>query len=168
MSIVGEAVLCGAARGGTNRIHGRAEIMSAAFALSPSGPPAPCGFPKCELEAFHPGDHQVPSKAPQDKRLQFPGPRYGTCVVCRAKFVQYGDHAHPASSICGSTPCAIELSRREAEPARLLCPCPQRPYPHELSVHKQLRSESYHPKLRFRYPWSLARSERLELSTEKD
>lgn len=46
-----------------------------------------------------------------------------------------------------------------------LCPCPQRPHPHELSIHHQLRYESYNPENRFRWPWVLILSERVEQST---
>lgn len=45
---------------------------------------------------------------------------------------------------------AIEVS--------LTCRCPQRFYPHELSVHSNLMRESYNPQLRSRWPWSLART----------
>ncbi len=51
--------------------------------------------------------------------------------------------------------------------APLLCACPQRFYPHELAVHQLVRPESYNPRLRFRYPWSLCLSGRVEPSTEK-
>jgi len=139
--------------------------MSAAFTLSPSGPPAPCSFPKCTLEAFHDGDHKPPDPRP-DKRMEFPGPRYGRCVICGVKFVQYGDHALPASRVCDSRSCLIELCRRESSPVPLTCACPQRPYPHELIVHTTLRRESYNPKLRHLWPWSLSISDRLEPSAE--
>lgn len=140
--------------------------MSAAFALSPSGPPAPCSFPKCTLEAFHDGDHLLAQKP--NKALAFPGPHYYRCEICGTKMVEYGDPAHPPSTICDSPECGAELCRREPMPTPLLCCCPQRPYAHDLSTHKLLRSESYHPQRRFIYPWSLCSSERLELSTEKE
>ncbi len=47
------------------------------------------------------------------------------------------------------------------------CSCPQREYPHDLSVHTQLRGESYNPKLKYQWPWSLVLSEREEPSTER-
>jgi hypothetical protein len=47
------------------------------------------------------------------------------------------------------------------------CSCPQRSYPHELSIHSQLRIESYSPKLKFIWPWSLALSPRSEPSAER-
>lgn len=122
--------------------------MSAAFALSPSGPP------KSQLAI-----RRCPA---------FPGPRYGVCEICRVKFVLYGDHAHPMPRICTRLECGLEFCRREPMPTPLLCCCPQRPYAHDLSTHKLLRSESYHPQRRFSYPWSLCSSERLELSTEKE
>lgn len=52
-----------------------------------------------------------------------------------------------------------------AEPAHpepdipLLCPCPQRPYPHELHIHNQLLRESWNPRLKYVWPWSLAFAE---------
>lgn len=61
---------------------------------------------------------------------------------------------------------AYESAARE-EVEILLCPCPQRLYPHELSVHTQLKSESYNPQNRFRWPWSLLLAERVEPSTER-
>lgn len=139
--------------------------MSAAFALEPSGTPAPCGFPRCRLEAFHDGEHDL--EQPKDKRLDFPGPRYGHCIVCGQNFTVYGDYAHPMPRICDSRECAIHLLVRESTPAPLLCRCGQRPYAHELSVHKLTRRESYNPKLTHRYPWSLCLSRREEPSTEE-
>src|SRR5690348_10644962 len=50
--------------------------------------------------------------------------------------------------------------------APLLCPCPQREYPHELLVHGLLRREAFNPAKRFQWPFSLMLSERRELSTE--
>lgn len=40
----------------------------------------------------------------------------------------------------------------------LTCRCPQRFYPHEISIHSNLMRESYNPQLRSRWPWSLART----------
>jgi len=37
----------------------------------------------------------------------------------------------------------------------LTCVCCQRDYPHELSVHADLRSESFNPRLRQKWPWVL-------------
>lgn len=89
--------------------------MSAAFALQPSGPPAPCSFPRCTRDAFHDGDHNIgPAAESQknDKRLAFPGPHYFRCAICGVKVVEYGDPAHPPSRICDELECALELSRR--------------------------------------------------------
>lgn len=41
----------------------------------------------------------------------------------------------------------------------LLCTCPQRDHPHELSVHAELMRESYNPALRHRWPWLLCAGE---------
>lgn len=139
--------------------------MSAAFALEASGRPAPCGFPKCTLEAFHDGDHLLAQKP--DKRTDSPGPRHGHCIVCGCNFWVYGDHAHPMPRICDSHDCLIHLLSRES-PAQqpLLCRCPQRPYPHELSVHKLLRRESFNPQRKYQWPWSLCLSDKVEMSAE--
>lgn len=48
----------------------------------------------------------------------------------------------------------------------ILCFCAQREFPHELSVHWQLRVESYARDRRYLWPWSLMLSERGEPSTE--
>lgn len=125
--------------------------MSAAFALSASGPPVRCSFPKCVLEAFHDGNHEF-AQVKADKRVEFPGPLYGTCIICGAKFAEYGDYGHPTSRICGATECGLDLLRRETRPLPVLCPCPQREYPHELMVHAQTASESYNPKFKYRWP----------------
>jgi len=139
--------------------------MSAAFALRPPGPPAPCGFPQCTLDAFHDGEHLLPKPS---KALEFPGPHYYRCVICGTKMIEYGDPAHPHSTICDKPECGAEFCRRHPMETPLLCACPQRPYAHDLSIHKLLRSESYHPQRRFVYPWSLCMSERRELSTERE
>jgi len=56
--------------------------------------------------------------------------------------------------------------RMEVE-APLVCRCPQRDYPHELSVHAALRSEWWARDKRERWPWSLMLSPREEPSTER-
>lgn len=136
-------------------------MASAAFRLEPSGPPAACSFPKCLLDAFHDGDHEIAPPAPRARPQPF-----HHCVVCGRGFIIYGDPAHPIPRTCGSQLCIQHLARRYAEPVPLLCPCPQRPYRHELAIHVQLRAESYNPKVRFRYPWTLCLSPRTEPSAE--
>lgn len=136
--------------------------MSAAFSLSPSGPPAPCGYPGCTAEAFHEGEHQIsPREAPPR-----PQPVYH-CVVCGLPFVVYGEHVASELRTCGTPACVLHFAVRDAKPFPLLCPCPQRPYPHELRVHQELRREAYNPKLGSRWPWSLCRSDRVEMSAER-
>ena len=49
----------------------------------------------------------------------------------------------------------------------LVCSCPQRPYPHELSVHAEIRSEWWAHKRNLSWPWSLMASSREEPSTER-
>jgi hypothetical protein len=135
---------------------------SAGFRLEPSGPPTACDFPKCVLEAFHGGDHEIARPKPRT------GPQPVLhCVVCGRGFIVYADLAYPTPRTCGSQECILHLARREAAPVPLLCPCPQRSYPHELAIHAQIASESFNPKLRFRYPWSLMLSQRVEPSTER-
>jgi hypothetical protein len=51
--------------------------------------------------------------------------------------------------------------------APLLCRCPQRDYPHELSVHSLIRYEWWKRELRTLWPWSLMASVREEPSTER-
>lgn len=64
--------------------------------------------------------------------------------------------------------------------APLLCSCAQRPYPHELSIHANIRSEKpgaytdyydllvrFAPKEPMRWPWSLCLGARVEMSTER-
>lgn len=56
----------------------------------------------------------------------------------------------------------------EAYDAPLLCRCPQRDYPHELSVHSEIRSEWWAHKRNLSWPWSLMMSGREEPSTERN
>lgn len=51
--------------------------------------------------------------------------------------------------------------------APLLCSCPQRDYPHELSVHSLIRSEWFAYRRNLSWPWSLMQSVREEPSTER-
>jgi hypothetical protein len=138
---------------------------SAAFRLEPSGPPTACDFPKCVLDAFHNGDHEFCREAALQSRPR-PQPVLH-CVACGRGFIVYGDLAHPIPRTCGSQECILHLARREAAPVPVVCTCRQRPYAHELPIHAQIASESFNPKLRFRYPWSLMLSSRVEPSTER-
>ena len=61
----------------------------------------------------------------------------------------------------------FETAQRQEVDAPLLCSCPQRDYPHDLSVHANLRAEWWaHRKDPF-WPWSLMLSPREEPSTER-
>ena len=60
----------------------------------------------------------------------------------------------------------MPTSSENAASIPLACRCPQREYPHDLSVHTALKSESYNPQLRSRWPWSLLKSPNLELSAD--
>lgn len=51
--------------------------------------------------------------------------------------------------------------------APLLCSCPQREYPHDLSIHGLIRSEWWSKERRTQWPWSLMASLREEPSTER-
>lgn len=123
-----------------------------------------CSFPGCILEDFHDGTHQVALPAAQKPRQ-----KVYHCVVCGRDFVIYGEHVASQRRTCGSEPCILHMASHDVAMPPLLCPCPQRSYPHELAVHRELRAESYNPKIRenLRWPWSLAASPRVELSTER-
>jgi hypothetical protein len=60
-----------------------------------------------------------------------------------------------------------EAGPKAEYPAPLLCRCPQREYPHELSVHSELRSEWFAHRKQLCWPWSLMASTREEPSTER-
>jgi hypothetical protein len=115
------------------------------------------------LDAFHDGDHELAQPKPRTR----PQPLHH-CVVCGRGFIIFGDPAHPIPRTCGEQECVLHLCRHNTpEFLPIVCPCRQRPYPHELAIHTQIASESFNPKLRFRYPWSLMLSPRVELSTER-
>jgi|SRR5579862_2112951 len=136
--------------------------MSAArqFTLAPSGPPAPCGFPKCILEAFHDGQHEF---APRE--IQWTYDRH--CLVCGVPFTVLGADTSMIFHTCGSQECLLHYARRFEFEVPLLCRCPQREYPHELSVHALIRHEWWRRELRDKWPWSLMASVREEPSTER-
>jgi hypothetical protein len=136
--------------------------MSAAFALDFSGDPVPCDYPRCILEAFHDGQHKFPEPKPG---LQFHCDRH--CVVCGRPFTILGANGQEVFSTCGSAECVLHFASHGNAAAPLLCRCPQREYPHELSIHFDLRTEAFSPKLRHSWPWSLKLSPRLEMSTER-
>lgn len=137
--------------------------MSAAFALQPSGPPVPCDFPRCTLEAFHEGEHVL--RAPKPK---FAPNRIHTCKICGLKFAILGESETPEFDrhTCGDQACIVAYYSM-AEILPLVCSCPQRPYPHELSVHAEIRSEWWAHKRNLAWPWSLMASSREEPSTER-
>jgi hypothetical protein len=135
--------------------------VSAAFALSPSGPPTHCDYPGCTLDSFHDGEHLFAEK-PKPKT----GARAFRCSECGVQCVIYGEHFYGTIHLCDSPDCLLAFCARTAEPQPIRCGCPQRPYAHDLSIHRRLRSEAYNPKLRHAYPWSLMLSPRVEPSTE--
>ena len=136
--------------------------MSAAFALDFSGDPVPCDYPGCTLDAFHEGEHRVQPKPGIVLR------HYDRhCVVCGCPFTIYGANGQEVFSTCGQPECVLHFARHGNSPLPVTCRCPQRDYPHELAIHFDLRSESFNPKFRFRWPWSLMLSSREEPSTER-
>lgn len=122
-------------------------MTSPAFALEPLGPPAPCGFPRCVLEAFHDGDHHL---APIERPVHQP---IYTCRECGTRFVIYGKVLDIERRTCGKQKCLLAAARREAanQSLPLNCRCSQRLYAHELTVHTFVRFESR----AMRWPWSL-------------
>jgi len=135
--------------------------MSAAFSLDYSGDPVPCDFKGCVLETWHDGEHEFAAKKP----IEWTYDRH--CVVCGVPFTVIGADKSMVFHTCGQEACMLHYARRFGFPAPLLCRCPQRPYPHELSVHAELRSEWWAHKKDLRWPWSLMASVREEPSTER-
>jgi len=126
-----------------------------AFTLEAPGPKAPCGFPRCTLEAFHEGEHEFPAPPAQKHDAR----DIRVCSECGTRFVVYGEFVREEARTCGSQACILARVSRDIAPIPLACSCPQRPYPHELSVHAELRSESFNPRLRQRWPWVLCAGE---------
>lgn len=136
--------------------------MSAAkqFALEATGPQVRCDFRGCILDAWHDGDHQF---AP--KEIKWTYDRH--CVVCGVPFTVLGADKSMIFDTCGSEECLLHYSRRFKFEVPLMCRCPQRDYPHELSIHALIRSEWWKKELRDQWPWSLMQSRREEPSTER-
>lgn len=136
--------------------------MSAAkqFALEPTGPRVNCDFRGCVLEAWHDGNHDFGPQA-----IQWTYDRH--CVVCGVPFTILGADKSYIADTCGSAECLLHYARRWTFAIPVLCRCPQWPYAHELAIHHDVRSESYNPKFKFRWPWSLCLSVREEPSTER-
>jgi hypothetical protein len=133
-----------------------------AFALSPVGPPVRCDWPGCIRESWHEGDHEFAKPA---NAIQWSYDRH--CVVCGVPFTVIGaDKAQPFDT-CGSQECLLHYARRRTFEVPLLCRCPQRDYPHEISVHALIRHEWWKKELRHKWPWSLMASLREEPSTER-
>lgn len=137
--------------------------MSAAFSLDFSGDPAPCDFPGCVLDAFHDGEHEFMSQQELNERAAAAVTSYGVGTRSYNRSAEKREMERQRE---------IATARYEAGPrqevlAPLLCRCPQREYPHELPIHFDLRAESFNPKFRFKWPWSLMLSSRVEPSTER-
>jgi hypothetical protein len=89
------------------------------------------------------------------------------CVVCGQPFTFYADPNYPQPDTCGSADCLVHYAKRFGFDPPKMCSCAQRPHKHDIAVHAELRSESYNPKLKYRWPWSLMLSPREEPSTER-
>jgi hypothetical protein len=125
----------------------------AAFALEPMGEPAPCGFPRCVLDAYHEGDHHL---APIERPSIQP---VFVCRECKKKFVIYGKSVGVERLTCGSEECILSSCRREANKIPVACRCRQRSYAHDLSVHRAIKFESGP----MRWPWTLRYAPDMEL-----
>lgn len=95
------------------------------------------------------------------------GPRRFLCLICKRPVLVYGEPGAYPNDLCDSQECLLAWCATSAFVVPLLCRCPQRPYSHELKVHSSVRVESYNPKLKHRWPWSLMLSPRSEPSTER-
>ena len=123
-------------------------MSAVAFHLSAPGTPAPCGYPGCIAGAFHEGEHQFAAL-----KAQFPLPsQYNrTCCECGRRFVVLIDSLDIIFRTCGAQGCLMSLAKRESPTLPVTCNCAQRPYPHELIVHRSVKFESRV----LRWPWSL-------------
>lgn len=133
-----------------------------AFALQPTGPEVRCDFRGCILNAWHDGDHEFEQ---QKKPIAWTYDRH--CVVCGIPFTVIGVDKSLVADTCGSEACLLRYAHRFRFPTPLVCRCPQRDYPHELSVHTEIRSEWWAHKRNLSWPWSLMASVREEPSTER-
>lgn len=137
--------------------------MSAAFSLDFTGPSVHCDFRGCVLDAWHEGEHKFATNPVS--AIQWHYDRH--CTVCGVPFTVLGADKARIFDTCGSEECLLHFSRRNGFEIPVLCTCPQRDYAHQLSIHHELRGESYNPKFKFRWPWSLMLSQREEPSTER-
>jgi hypothetical protein len=128
--------------------------MSAAFALDFSGPPVPCDYPQCVLDAYHEGDHQIGVEVVE---------RHFREAGVPTKRDKNGDLLVQ----CSDATFDYLTGNRKPYVAPLLCSCPQREYPHDLSIHGLIRSEWWSKERRTQWPWSLMASLREEPSTER-
>jgi hypothetical protein len=103
-----------------------------------------CDFPGCIAPAFHDGDHEFAGPPPKQEAQWI--------RLTRAEWTDEW--------------MAEKKNRRVVEVAPL-CNCPQRDYPHDLSVHELIRSEWWAKDKRQKWPWSLMLSPREEPSTER-
>jgi hypothetical protein len=138
--------------------------VSAAFQLDFTGPATACDYPGCLLHAFHEGDHQFAAL-----KTQFPlVSQYNrTCAECGVRFVVMGDATGLPIHTCGAEKCLLSFARKHSANLPVTCTCAQRPYPHELSIHKKIGLERpgvyydyYDTAVRFaekemRWPWTL-------------
>jgi hypothetical protein len=139
-----------------------------AFSLDFSGDPVPCDYPGCVLDAFHEGEH-----VRKPKPVAWSYDRH--CVVCGVPFTVLGAEKKQIFDTCGSEECLLHYARHHSTSLPVVCSCAQRPYPHEVSVHKKLGVEKpgvyldyYDFQIRFaepglRWPWSLRYAPNMEV-----
>lgn len=142
--------------------------MSAAFTLDFSGPETPCDFPGCTGNAYHEGEHTLFVPPPPGRHFQ------RVCRYCHNAFYVEGGAQYLPHETCGSPDCVLRAAKRDPITIPVLCPCAQRPYPHELGVHTKLGAERPGAYLGFgdelirfaakemRWPWSLRYAPNME------
>lgn len=121
--------------------------MSAAFQLDFSGPQTLCDFPGCVLYSFHDGEHQFMSAEEKNERLTAAVTSYG---VGTRSYNRSAEKKELDRQRAEATARYEASQHREIE-VPVSCTCPQRPYPHELSIHRAIKFESREA----RWPWSL-------------
>jgi hypothetical protein len=121
--------------------------MSAAFQLDFTGPQTRCDFPNCIGDAFHDGDH-IFAKTPM------------MAVASAARKIADAEEKGQRSVVLSRAEWSPLWMKEHSQPTVMpvVCLCAQRPYPHELSVHKKVGHEwpgSYSDYKEMRWPWSL-------------
>lgn len=134
-----------------------------------------CAFPGCILEDLHDGEHRLAPAPPKPLSEQENRDRLAAAQTSYGIGTRSYNRSPQKKEIdrqCASATAKFLAVPKDEKPIPrewMMCRCPQRTYAHDLSVHRQLRPESNHPKIRenLRWPWSLVASSRVELSTER-